>query len=279
MKIKNIVREKECPTLNMDTPSVLVALLVKNKEYCLKEYLSCILSQNYPKNRMHLYIRANNCRDNSIELLKEWEKKHGNEYMGITSDYSDIKEDKVNEKKGEHEWDSLRFAVLGKIRQDSMLKTLELKLDFYFVIDADNFLTPNALQRLVKLDLKYVGPFLRITKLSETHSLYANIHHCADNRGYYLDSPVYKHILDGTVKGVIECAVVHTCYLIRADAILKLHYVRKDDERHEYVLFSESARHAGIKQYIDNRDFYGWLIFDELEMPAVRGDFRLKTKL
>jgi hypothetical protein len=40
--------------------------------------------------------------------------------------------------------------------------------------------------------------------------------------------------------------------------------------RYEYVIFSESARRAGIPQYLDNRQIYGYITFgnsNDLHVP------------
>src|SRR5205814_6460796 len=49
---------------------------------------------------------------------------------------------------------------------------------------------------------------------------------------------------------------------IRADAIPELNY-QDESGRHEYVVFSHSARQAGIPQYLDSRQIYGYITFAE----------------
>jgi len=56
--------------------------------------------------------------------------------------------------------------------------------------------------------------------------------------------------------------VVHCTYLVRADVISELSYEDGSD-RYEYVNFSDSARRAGIPQYLDNRQVYGYISFDQ----------------
>lgn len=264
-----------------DSPKVLIAILAKNKEYCMKEYLSCLLSQNYPKKSIVIYIRANNCTDHTVPLLKEWVKAHREEYAEVITDYTDVKADDKNKGKGEHDWNPSRFAVLGAIRQHSMQVALDHGCDYYFVVDCDNFITPDTLQALTSLQLDYVGPLLRTTNLTKTHQFYANIHHECDRNGYYAESKHYMDIINRELTGIIKCKVVHTCYLISKKAIPFLKYVRgtpeAPDKRHEYVIFSESARFNKIDQFIDNRKFYGCLVFDPEEMKAVKGDFRIKS--
>ena len=72
------------------------------------------------------------------------------------------------------------------------------------------------------------------------------------------------------MRGVFEMPVVHCTYLIRADVIPELKYV-DDTSRHEYVVFSDSARKAGVPQYFDNRQIYGYITFGEGDDHHVAG--------
>ena len=60
------------------------------------------------------------------------------------------------------------------------------------------------------------------------------------------------------MRGVVEVPVVNHTYLVRADVIPELTY-QDASRRHEYVIFSDSARKAGIPQYLDNRQVYGYV--------------------
>ena len=44
-----------------------------------------------------------------------------------------------------------------------------------------------------------------------------------------------------------------------------------EPSRHEYVVFSDSARKAGIPQYLDNRQIYGYITFGEGDGHHVEG--------
>jgi hypothetical protein len=50
--------------------------------------------------------------------------------------------------------------------------------------------------------------------------------------------------------------------LIRADVIPSLRY-NDATNRHEYVVFSDSARKAKVPQYFDNRQVYGYITMSE----------------
>jgi glycosyltransferase involved in cell wall biosynthesis len=245
-------------------PRLLVAILAKQKERTLPLYLRCIEALDYPKNRITLYIRTNNNTDRTLAILAEWVERVRGSYAAVEVDAADVPE-RVQDF-GVHEWNATRFGVLGAIRRDSLQKTLAHGCDFYFTADVDNFLRPFALRELVALNLPIVSPLLRS---SEERALYSNYHADIDANGYYRECDQYGMILWQSVVGVLELPVVHCTYLIRAGCIPELAY-QDGTRRHEYVVFSESARRAGIPQYLDNRQVYGYLTLSEEPEVAER---------
>lgn len=247
----------------MTLPTVFLALLAKQKEAVLPFYLRCIEALDYPKDRIHLYIRTNNSTDRTKEILEEWFTRVGDQYLGCQLDDRDVST--PVERYGVHEWNPERFRVLGEIRQESLRLCLEAGCAYYAVVDVDNFLRPCTLKRLVEVGLPIVSPFLKHVGIGRK---YSNYHYRVDKDGYYMDSPEYSWIWSRLVKGLIEVDVVHCTYIVRADVIPKLSYLPDGSNRHEYVLFSESARKAGIPQYLDNREVYGYLTLEEESQKA-----------
>jgi len=103
-------------------------------------------------------------------------------------------------------------------------------------------------------NLPVVGPFL-ITG----NSMYSNYHHRVDRNGYFLYNREYYIIYQQSLKGLIAVDVIHCTYFIRRDILGKVSYLPEENKpfKHEYVIFSENLRKAGIQQYIDNRCVYG----------------------
>ncbi|MEI8178577.1 MAG: glycosyl transferase, partial [Aestuariivirga sp.] len=254
-------------------PKVLIAILAKQKEPALPLYLKCIEELDYPKSSIVLYIRTNNNKDNTEPLLREWVARVGKRYAAVEFDAEDVAQ-RV-ESFGVHEWNATRFKVLGNIRNISLKKTLEHGCDFYFVCDVDNFIRPCSLNELVSVNLPIVAPLLRSVSANDP---YSNYHADIDDNGYYRHCDQYYWILNRWVRGLFELPVVHCTYLIRRDAIDHLTYMDATD-RHEYVIFSDSARKAGIAQYFDNRHIYGYLAFDEGASGHVAGGFDIARKL
>lgn len=246
-------------------PRVLVAILAKQKEKSLPLYLECIEALDYPKSSIVLYIRTNNNTDGTERILREWVARVGHLYAGVEFDAEDVAA-RV-EQFGVHEWNATRFRVLGRIRNISLRRALEHDCEYYFVSDVDNFVRPCTLRELVALNLPIVAPLLRSIN---PRAFYSNFHAEIDADGYLQQCDQYHWILNRWVRGVLEMPVVHCTYLIRADALNELTY-EDTTSRHEYVVFSHSARRANVPQYIDNRQVYGYITFDEGDSHYVEG--------
>lgn len=245
-----------CSSLN-PWPHILVAILAKQKEPCLPLYLRCIEHLDYPKDRMTLYIRTNNNTDATETILRAWVERVGHLYAGVEFDSSDVVQNV--QRFGVHEWNAERFSVLSRIREESLMKTLSYGCECYFVADIDNFLRPATLRELVATRLPIVSPFLR--SALDT-SYYSNYHADVNLDGYFSQCEQYNWILFRHIRGLIEVPVVNCTYLVRSEVIPFLGY---DDGsvRYPYVIFSDKARRAGVPQYIDNRQIYGYITFQE----------------
>jgi len=259
----------------MIQPNVFLALLVKQKEAVLPLFLESLNNWDYPKENIFIYIRTNNNTDNTKQLLEEWIEEYGDKYKGLIYNSEDVPE-KV-EKYDVHFWNGERFRVLGKIRQESMNQALLTDCEYYFVVDIDNFLFPETLKELVKLDLPIVAPFLRYAvafgenadtpieaakREGHMSRYYSNYHDKVDDFGSIIAEDIYYKILNQEIKGLIECMCVHCTYLIKREYLSELNYLEQSD-RWEYMVFSNSARDKGITQYLDNRTIYGVLTLSE----------------
>ena len=236
-------------------PRVLVAILAKQKEPALPLYLECMEALDYPKSSIFLYVRTNNNTDRTEQILREWVARVGHLYAGVEFDAENVAAPVETFKV--HEWNATRFSVLGRIRNISLRRALERECDFYFVSDVDNFIRPCTLRELVALDLPIVAPLLRSIGPGQ---FYSNYHAEIDAYGYFKECDQYQWLLNRWVRGVLEMPVVHCTYLVRGDVLADLTY-EDETARHEYVVFSHSARKAKIPQYLDNRQVYGYVTF------------------
>lgn len=230
--------------------TITIAILAKDKAHCLPFYLECLERQTFDKKKTYVYIRTNNNNDTTAQVLREWVSKVQDQYREIFFDDSDVAEPVEQYKP--HEWNGVRFKVLGEIRNRSLDWAYEKK-SHYFVADCDNFILPHTLEAISSVNLPIVAPLL-----VHGTTLYSNYHAAIDEYGYYRDSPYYLPLLGQEIKGLVQVPVVHCTYFVRYDVLPWLTY-EDNTGRYEYVIFSDSARQNNIPQYIDTRDAYGYL--------------------
>lgn len=245
------------------TKKVLWAILAKQAEKTLPFYLECLLNQDYDKKSIVLYIRTNDSTDKTEAILEEFIDTHGHLYNEVIYDNTSV-DSRLSEYQN-HDWNSFRFQILGKIRNISLEVSLEKNCDFYFVCDVDNFIVPNTLSSLVSLNLEIVAPMLVNARSAESRKLeigggdfYSNFHCAYDEIGAYVDTARYHELISRSHRGIHEVALVHCTYLVRADVIPKIDYLLHPNN-YEYRNFSISAEQNGVKQCLDNRSNYGVL--------------------
>jgi hypothetical protein len=257
-----------------DVPQVLMSILAKQKAIFLPLYLKCIEQLDYPKSAIHLHVRTNNNTDNTEALLREWLDRVGPLYASFEFSTQDVPE-RV-ELYGVHEWNPVRFKVMGRLRDESQRRATERAYQFYFVVDVDNFIRPETLRELAALNLPIVAPLLRMVSSNDP---YSNFHAAVDENGYYKEVPHYHVLLHRRIRGIIEVPVVHCTYLVQADVISRLTYQDRS-ERHEYIVFSDVARVQEITQYLDNRSVYGYILFDNKDpVRLLKELFEVETLL
>ena len=230
---------------------ITIAILAKDKAGVLPLYLFCLEKQTWPKEKTYLYIRTNNNTDATKEVLDQWLARVGSLYAGIYYDATDI--DAPLAQFGAHEWNCVRFKILGAIRQASIDWALSHN-SHYFVVDCDNFIKPTTLETLFLANKPIIGPLLR----TGTH--YSNFHAAVDAHGYLAPIFLYYEITYQAKLDIFEIPVIHCTYFIQKQYLSQMSY---DDQsyRYEYVIFSDNARKKAIAQFIDNRIIYGYITF------------------
>ena len=233
---------------------LVIAILAKSTAHSLPLYLKSIEAQTVLSKDTIFYIRTNDNRDNTADILHNWYLKNRGRWK-IYFDDSSVDESIAGYLN--HDWeDHKRFIVLGNIRQQSVDFAISEKAD-YFTADADNLILPHAISTIKKLHLPVVAPFLATANPA---SMYSNYHTEIDVHGYMGDSTkLYDEIWFGAVKGIIEVPVVHCTYLIKNKFLPAVKY-NDESYRYEYVIFSDELRKKNVPQFIDNREVYGTIL-------------------
>ena len=257
-------------SIDKQTSKIFWAVLAKDAESTLSLYLDCLYQQDYDKSLITIYFRTNDNSDNTEQIIEKFISNHGHEYGKIIFDSSSV--DARLKDFDNHEWNPLRFAILGSIRNKSLELALESDCDFYFVSDVDNFIIPQTLSSLVGLNLEIVAPLLHNARSTEAKEqglgsgdAYSNFHCDIDEIGAYRHSQNYLPILNRDIIGIHLVPLVHCTYLVRRNIIPHLDYLL-NSSNYEYRNFSISAVNNSIHQYLDNRKVYGYLsLLDDAE--------------
>lgn len=259
----------------LNYPRVCVAILAKDKEDILPDWLASLEAWDYPKEKIALFIRTNNCTDNTARVISDWLAPLLNRYYSVSIDHSDV--DEPVHQYDVHEWNEMRFEVLGRIREESIKYAKGIGAQFYFVADVDNFLYPSTLRRLVSYNMPVIAPFLRYAPAEgeESHYFYSNYHLVATENGYYEEDPRYYQVWKQEIRGNILCDVVHCTYLVRRDVFDHCVY-RDGSGRYEYVIFSDHLRKNNIPQYLENSYVSGYLTLTE-NVEAIKQAMGYKT--
>lgn len=183
---------------------IFLAIPAKQKERTLPFYLRCIEALAYPRSGITLYVRTNNNTDRTREILGAWLDCVGSSCAAVEFDATDV--ETPVERYGVHEWNGLRFRVLGHIRQVSLEKARAAGSDCYCMVDVDNGLCPSTLRDLVGLGLPIVGPLLRHENPDNPYSKY---HHEIGANGYFANSEQYYWLLQQRTRGINEVKVIH----------------------------------------------------------------------
>lgn len=251
------------PSYNNDEQMVTIAILAKDKAHTLPLYLKCIEKQTWPASKTYLYVRTNNNNDHTAQILRKWLGKVGRRYKGVYFNDANVATNVQQYK--QHQWNKTRFKVLGKIRQDS-LNWAKKRGAHYFVADCDNFIQPTTIEDLVATGLPIIAPLLRTAGKAgiQRFNYYAqaNFYAAIGKNDYAAPSPLYEKIFSKEVVGPVPVPLVHCTYLVRNEVLPHVTYV-DDTDRYEFIIFSSSARKAGIQQYIDNRQLYGRFTYAE----------------
>ncbi|XP_050432465.1 glycosyltransferase 25 family member [Adelges cooleyi] len=241
-------------------PTVFVAILVRNKAHTLPYFLSAFESLDYPKDRIHLWIRSDHNSDTSPQVLNEWISTSGTAYHSI-----DIKINKessqYDEEIGPAHWPNSRFQHIIELKETAINSARNFWADYIWFLDCDVFMINRlTLKLLIKKNYPVVAPMLK------SDGLYSNFWCGMTDNYYYKRTPDYAPIIERKSRGCFHVPMVHSSVLIDLrfqitnhltfDQNLLLNYTGPLDD---IITFAISANFSGIPFYVCNDEFYGYI--------------------
>lgn len=125
-------------------PTILVTILIRNKAHTLPMFLSYLEEQDYPKNRISLWLKTDHNEDNSQEILEIWLQRARNLYHSVHYQFDDSEKIRKGETNLTH-WPEERFLELIRMKEDALDFGRRSWADYVFVRKKSQHKAMNAL--------------------------------------------------------------------------------------------------------------------------------------
>ncbi|ESO04768.1 hypothetical protein HELRODRAFT_111764 [Helobdella robusta] len=243
-------------------PSVMIAILLRNKAHTLPWFLHYLEKLDYPKNRIRLWLEIDHNVDNSVSMMKKWLGRVQSQYnkVDFVDDDSEIN---YPDAYGPYHWSKKRVSNILRLRQEALNSARNTWTDFLLFVDADNFLlNDQVLKELMRHDKPIISPMMNVT----ASDYYSNFWGDVAPNGYYKRSDDYEDILHKVKTGAFQVPVVHSTMLIqtRLQITNSLAYdpppPNYEGPIDDIIIFAFSARYHKVPMYILNENFYGMML-------------------
>ncbi|XP_065300447.1 glycosyltransferase 25 family member-like isoform X6 [Dermacentor albipictus] len=263
----------------LEPPTVLIAVILRNKAHVLPYFFGYLEQQSYPKSRISLWIYTDHNVDQTPEMVDTWAEAVSSEYhnVNVTSEDGDAF---FPDEEGSQKWTAQRYWHVIRLREEAIQVARTLWADFIFFLDGDALLSnPKTIQDLVEENRTIIAPML------DSRSAYSNFWCGMNEKGYYERTDEYMPILEKEKVGVFPVVMVHSATLINlnhADS-RKLTYHPEKLEGYtgpidDVITFAHSAKFAAVEMFISNKDQYGHILAPT-ESPAREAEELLNLKL
>ncbi|XP_069121239.1 procollagen galactosyltransferase 1-like isoform X1 [Argopecten irradians] len=239
-------------------PTVMIAILVRNKEHVLPWFLEYLERLDYPKDRIALWIRSDHNTDDSIPMLKQWLAVVKNQYHSVDVQYEYSKE--YEDERGPCDWSDERFTNVIKLRQAALDTARQIWADYVFMLDADVVLeNSQTLTLLMNEQRTIVAPMLNAS-IGDT---YSNFWGGMTDSGYYERSDDYFDMVHREIIGCLQVPMVHSALLINLRHLQtgQIAYYpapeNYDGPYDDIIIFAYSVKAAGLYMYVLNTEYFG----------------------
>lgn len=263
----------------LEPPTLLIAVILRNKAHVLPHFFGYLEQQSYPKSRISLWIYTDHNVDQTADMVNTWAEAMSDGYhnVNVTSAEGDTF---FPDEERAQKWTPERYWHVIHLREEAIHVARTLWADFIFFLDGDALLSnPRTIEDLVEENRTIIAPML------DSRSAYSNFWCGMNEKGYYERTDEYMPILEKEKVGVFPVVMVHSATLINlnhADS-RKLTYDPRKLEGYtgpndDVIAFAHSAKFAGVEMFISNKDLYGHILAPT-ESPAQEAEELLNLKL
>ncbi|XP_061163842.1 procollagen galactosyltransferase 1-like isoform X2 [Saccostrea echinata] len=239
-------------------PTVMIAILVRNKAHVLPWFFGHLENLNYPKNRVSIWIRSDHNEDDTPRILTEWTEVYKDIYHSIDIEI-DRSTEEYDDAEGPLHWSEERFDRVISLREEALQSARKVWADYLFMLDADVILeNPDTLTLLIDAKQPIVAPMLN----ASVGDTYSNFWGAMDESGYYKRAPGYFDVLERKKLGVFQVPMVHSAVLIDMHLLVsdKFTYNKPpgyEGPHNDIIIFGLNVRDAGMVMHIMNSEYFG----------------------
>lgn len=113
-------------------PSVFIVSLIRNKAHTLPMFLSYLEEQDYPKDRVSLWLITDHNEDNSQEILEVWLRRARSLYHSVYYQFDESEKLRKGETNLTH-WPEERFLELIRMKEEALSFARRSWADYVFV--------------------------------------------------------------------------------------------------------------------------------------------------
>ncbi|KAF2364663.1 Glycosyl transferase family 25 [Trinorchestia longiramus] len=269
-----------CKGFTYRQPSIMVVLLARNKEHTLPYFLTLFEQLDYPKHRMALYVRADHCEDNTIEILETWLSSTGHLYHSLDVVLDTNSSLYAGESSRTDRGDASYEAII-RLKEMALAKARSMWADYVLFLDVDVFIIePDILNILLGENQPIVAPM--INSLGK----YSNFWGGMSEEYWYVRTDQYMNILEGKEKGCFTVPMVHSFVLVNLKVVEteQLTFDPDNVDGHplpldDIIAFAVSAKESGLDMTVCNEAIYGFMTPPVLEKERVDLDLLRVTSL
>ncbi|KAF0298870.1 Glycosyltransferase 25 family member [Amphibalanus amphitrite] len=241
-------------------PTVMIVMLIRNKEPFLPYTLTQLSQLDYPKGRLTLWLRSDHNEDATPRIVNRWLEEFGHLYHDVDAVVDTNSPKLRSEETGPTHHSDSRYAAVIEMKEEALLKARELKVDFVWFLDADVLLYDKAILRtLIKMEKPLVAPMLVSTER------FSNFWAGMDDSFYYRRTERYSDIYEREEKGCFDVPMIHSCVLVdlREHLTKSLTFVKEKLQSpvgpnlDDIITFAISAQQTLLAMHVCNQEEYG----------------------
>ncbi|XP_069364652.1 procollagen-lysine,2-oxoglutarate 5-dioxygenase [Maniola hyperantus] len=236
-----LCKEKRIELKEDALPTVMLAVFIEQATPFMEEFLQQIIEIDYPKKKIHLYLR------NNVEYHEADVDKF---FRAISKEYLSAKRIKPAD-----------FMSEGEARNIAKDRCANSECDYVFSIDSVSRVEPLTLRYLLSTGYDVVAPML----VREGQS-WSNFWGATNTAGFYARSSDYMDIVSRNIIGIWNVPFITNCYLMKMSLFRKesakaVSYIKDDLDAD--MAFCAHLRDQGIMMHVSNEQYLGRLVNPE----------------